>query len=85
MVPSIHKGSLIIKDKPKDTFLKFDHWTKGNIFVNGFNVGRYWNVGPQKTLYIPWPLLNTGNNDVYLFETEKGFKTIQFTDKPNLG
>ena len=85
MVPSIHKGSLIIKDKPKDTFLKFDHWTKGNIFVNGFNVGRYWNVGPQKTLYISWPLLNTGNNDMYLFETEKGFKTIRFTDKPNLG
>ena len=85
LVPSIHKGTLIIKDKPKDTFLKFDHWTKGNIFVNGFNVGRYWNVGPQKTLYIPWPLLNTGNNHVYLFEIEKGFKTIQFTDKPNLG
>lgn len=45
-------------------------------------MGRYWNVGPQKTLYIPWPLLNTGNNHMYLFETEKGFKTIRFTDKP---
>ncbi len=39
-------------------------WTKGVIFVNGFNIGRYWDKGPQKTLYIPAPLLKYGNNEV---------------------
>ena len=84
-LPAIYKANLVIKDKPKDTFLKYDGWTKGNAFINGFNVGRYWYIGPQKTLYIPAPLLKTGSNDIYLFETKKGFKTIEFVDKPILG
>ena len=84
-LPTIYKANLLIKDKPKDTFLKYEGWTKGNAFVNGFNVGRYWNVGPQKTLYIPGPLLKSGNNDIYLFETGKGSKTIEFVDTPILG
>ena len=41
----------------KDTFLRLDGWTKGVAFVNGFNLGRYWDRGPQQTLYVPAPLL----------------------------
>lgn len=34
------------------------------MFINGFNIGRYWDYGPQQTLYVPGPLLKRGNNDV---------------------
>ena len=39
-------------------------WRKGVVFINGFNLGRYWDVGPQRTLYIPAPLLRLGLNQV---------------------
>ena len=45
-------------------------FTKGCVFVNGFNLGRYWNVGPQKTLYVPAEVLKTGENQVgIIFQT----------------
>lgn len=48
-----------------NTVYKFSQgWTKGNVFVNGFNLGRYWNEGPQKTLYVPAPILKPGVNKV---------------------
>ena len=37
---------------------------------NGFNLGRFWNIGPQKKLYIPAPLLKKGDNEIVIFETE---------------
>ena len=40
-----------------DTFLDFAGWGKGCAFLNGFNLGRFWEIGPQKRLYIPAPLL----------------------------
>jgi beta-galactosidase len=36
------------------------------VFVNGFNMGRYWDAGPQRTLYVPGPLLQRGFNEVSL-------------------
>lgn len=39
-------------------------WSKGVVIVNGFNLGRYWHVGPQRTLYLPAPLLKKGRNEV---------------------
>ncbi|CAG2062314.1 unnamed protein product, partial [Timema podura] len=49
---------------PHDTFLDMSSWGKGNVFVNGFNIGRYFPAaGPAKTLYIPAPLLNAGTNE----------------------
>jgi beta-galactosidase len=45
-------------------------WGKGVVFVNGYNLGRYWKVGPQQTLYLPgcWP--QRGNNKVVIFEQQ---------------
>jgi hypothetical protein len=83
--PALFRAELDIKDKPRDTFLKLDKWTKGSVFVNGFNVGRYYNVGPQHTLYIPAPLLKTGKNDIFIFELHSATNTIEFVDKPILG
>lgn len=69
-------------DSPADTFLDFKSWGKGCVFVNGFNIGRFWNKGPQKKLYIPGPLLHKGKNQIILFETEgiRG-KNIILSDK----
>lgn len=69
-----------------DTFLDFTGWGKGCILVNGFNIGRFWEIGPQKRLYIPAPLLKVGENKIVIFETEgKSTGTIELCDAPDLG
>ena len=85
--PMFLKGSLEISDTPADTFLRLDGFSKGFVTVNGFNLGRYFNsAGPQRTLYVPAPLLKTGSNEIIVFETD-GFEAplITFTDTPDLG
>lgn len=68
-----------------DTFLDFSGWGKGVAFVNGFNLGRFWEVGPQKRLYIPGPLLKEGMNEIILFETDgKVMDSIRLVDEPLL-
>lgn len=72
-------------DETGDTFLDFSGWGKGVAFVNGFHIGRFWEVGPQKRLYIPGPLLKKGKNEIILFETEgKAQETIQLVSEPLL-
>ena len=69
-----------------DTFLDYEGWGKGAAFINGFNLGRYWEVGPQKRLYLPGALLKKGNNELILFETEgKHADFITLTNEPMLG
>lgn len=69
-----------------DTFLDFAGWGKGCIFVNGFNIGRFWEIGPQRRLYIPAPLLKEGENTILIFETEgKISQRIELCDEPDLG
>ncbi len=43
-------------------------WGKGIVFVNGINIGRYWSVGPQQTLYLPGCWLKKGKNPITIFE-----------------
>ncbi|CAK0849191.1 unnamed protein product [Prorocentrum cordatum] len=43
---------------------------KGFVCVNGFNLGRYWDVGPQRSLYLPGPLLRRGRNEVVVFDVD---------------
>lgn len=80
------KGSFTV-DKVCDTFLKLDNFTKGFVVINGFNIGRYWEIGPQKTLYVPASLLKEGENEIVIFESDglKGTPEIEFVDKPVLG
>jgi beta-galactosidase len=54
--------------KTGDTFLDMSKWNKGAVWVNGHNLGRYWNVGPQKHLYLPGCWLNKGKNEIVVFE-----------------
>ncbi|MCR5032254.1 MAG: beta-galactosidase [Lachnospiraceae bacterium] len=69
-----------------DTFLDMSGWGKGIVYINGFNLGRFWEIGPQVTLYVPGPLLQNGVNEIIIFETEGKYQdTISLVDKPNLG
>lgn len=86
-VPAFYKGTLTIEGEPADTFIELPHFQKGFCMVNGFNVGRYFNeAGPQKTLYIPAPVLRTGDNEIIIFETDGCEElTVTFRDTPDLG
>ena len=82
--PTFYRTKLIIKGEPSDTYLLLPNWTTSVVFINGFNIGRYWNVGPAKTLYVSAPLLRTGVNEIIIFETQKNGFHIEFVDKPIL-
>ena len=51
-----------------DTFLDTRNLGKGAIWINGHNLGRFWNTGPQQTLYVPGPWLHTGSNEIVIFD-----------------
>ncbi|WPH04175.1 glycoside hydrolase family 35 protein [Acrodontium crateriforme] len=55
----------------RDTLISLAHGVKGNVWVNGFHLGRYWAVGPQQSLYLPGAVLNrSGSNEVIVLELE---------------
>ncbi|MEY9851873.1 beta-galactosidase [Leifsonia sp. EB41] len=71
--------------EPADTFLALPGFRKGFVWVNGFLVGRYWDVGPQLTLYVPAPLLTSGVNTITVLELEQSGDRIEFRGAPELG
>ena len=78
-LPGFYRFTLTVNE-PADTFLAFDGWGKGCVFVNGFH------IGPQKRLYIPAPLLKNGQNEIIVFETDgKTCDTITLMDEPDVG
>lgn len=84
-VPAFYKFEFEA-DETCDTFLDTDGFGKGVAFVNGFNIGRFWEIGPQKRLYIPAPLLNKGRNVIVIFETEgKSGDSISLCETALLG
>ncbi|XP_043920850.1 beta-galactosidase [Protopterus annectens] len=93
--PAFYIGSFDIPsgipDLPQDTFINFPGWTKGQIWINGFNLGRYWPArGPQITLYVPRHILSTSApNNITVLELEKSpcdVKpcVVEFVDTPVL-
>lgn len=86
-VPAFFKGSFNIDDIPGDSFVCMEGFEKGFCVVNGFNIGRYYNsAGPQKTLYVPAPVLKKGLNEIIIFETDKCTEPkVTFYDKADLG
>jgi beta-galactosidase len=67
--PGFWRGTLAL-DKPVDTFLDTRGWGKGQVWVNGHHLGRFWHIGPQQTLYLPASWLKAGSNEVLVFTTE---------------
>ena len=67
--PSLYVGKLDVSDEtPSDTFLDMTTWTKGIAWVNGHNLGRFWSIGPQQTLYVPGCWLRKGGNEIVVLD-----------------
>ena len=69
--PGFWRGQLRLA-APVDTFLDTRGWGKGQVWVNGHHLGRFWNLGPQLSLYLPASWLHAGANEVLVFTTEPG-------------
>ncbi|SDR77088.1 glycoside hydrolase family 35 protein [Microterricola viridarii] len=71
---------------PVDLHLDTSGWGKGVVWVNGFNLGRYWSRGPLATLYVPGPVLHAGSNEIIVFETIGAERAAaRFVARPVLG
>ena len=64
--PAFYRGQFDLRDTG-DTFLDTRGWGKGAVWINGHPLGRFWNLGPQQTLYVPAPWLKKGRNEVVVF------------------
>lgn len=86
--PTFYMGTLQPNGLAWDTFLKLNDWTKGQVWINGVNLGRYWPArGPQLTLYTPGPLLSTTQpNNITVLELERAPEHLRvlFMDRPQL-
>ena len=83
--PAFYRGTLAIAGAPTDTYLATCGWGHGAVWINGFELGRYWDPqGPQHTLYVPAPVLRTGNNEVLLWEANAtAGATVHFVAAPD--
>jgi len=68
--PGFYAGTFQIST-PGDAFLDMRGWTKGTVWVNGHHLGRFWDIGPQQTLYVPGPWLRPGTNEVIVFTFDR--------------
>jgi beta-galactosidase len=83
-VPGFHRVKFEL-DKAGDTFLDFTEWGKGAAWINGHSLGKFWNIGPQQTLYVPGPWLRKGENELVVFVLEDtGVRKIRGLDHPIL-
>ncbi len=74
----LFRGSFFI-NRTGDTFIDVSNYTKGVVWINGHNLGRYWNIGPQKRLFCPESWLFEGPNEIIIFDL------IQTEPKPVFG
>lgn len=82
--PVVRRGSFLLS-RTGDSFLDMRGWGKGAAWINGHALGRYWDIGPQQTLYVPGCWLKKGVNDLILFEELKPeMDSIRSLDHPIL-
>ncbi|UNK72078.1 beta-galactosidase family protein [Microbacterium sp. H1-D42] len=73
-------------DEPADLHLRIGDWGSGVVWVNGFNLGRHWSRGPQRTLYVPGPILRAGQNEIIVLELAGMPSAVaEFVARPDLG
>ena len=83
-MPTLYQGSFRLS-RTGDTFLDMRRWGKGIVFVNGHNLGRFWQIGPQQTLYVPGCWLKQGENTIAVWDLDGGAHTrISSLDHPIL-
>ena len=81
--PSFYRAEFEI-DEPADTYLKYPG-VKGLVYLNGFHLGKYWNIGPGDSLFVPAELLKKGKNEIICFEQYRINSGVEFADARNWG
>ncbi|MET7994685.1 beta-galactosidase family protein [Amycolatopsis sp. NPDC005232] len=82
--PAFHRAAVRI-GAPADGFVALPGWEKGIVWLNGFNLGRYWSRGPQRTLYAPAPLWRSGRNELVVLELHQPGETLEIRAEADLG
>ena len=83
--PGLYRATTYV-DEVGDAYLELPGWSCGYLYLNGFNLGRYWNAaGPQRTLYAPAPLWRAGENELVILEFADPGTEIVWRDRPDLG
>ncbi len=67
----LYRGTVMVRGVG-DALLELPGWTRGFVWLNGLNLGRYWSAGPQRALFVPGPVLVEGENEVRVLELEGG-------------
>jgi beta-galactosidase len=82
--PGFYKGSFNLSNTA-DTYINLQSFGKGFVFLNGHHLGKYWNIGPQATLFVPATWLKKGNNEIVVFDELKDKHTkIESLNQPIL-
>lgn len=71
--------------EPLDAWLAFPDGAKGMVWLNGFLLGRYWERGPQQTLYAPAPLWRAGENEIVVLDTDRLPARVEIREQPDFG
>ncbi|WP_084956550.1 glycoside hydrolase family 35 protein [Thermoactinospora rubra] len=80
--PAFFRG-VLEAGEPADAFVALPGWGKGYVWVNGFCLGRYWERGPQRALYLPAPLLRAGGNEIVVLELDRvGGPAVEIRPEP---
>jgi beta-galactosidase len=82
--PALGQATFVV-ERPADGFIALPGWGKGFAWLNGFLLGRYWSIGPQRTLYAPAPLWRSGRNVVTVLELHEPGQAVELRDEPDLG
>jgi beta-galactosidase len=84
--PPTFRRARFILTQTGDTFLDISKLGKGALWINGHPIGRFWNIGPQQTLYVPAPWLKKGENEIVIFDLKppSGPSSVSGLDHPIL-
>jgi len=83
--PAFAAATFTTPDPDADHFLDTSGWGKGVAWINGFCLGRFWSRGPQRTLYVPAPVLRAGTNEVLLLVLDTAAPRVGFVPDLDLG
>ncbi len=79
-----YRGYFYLK-KTGDTFIDMEKWGKGQVWINGHAIGRFWSIGPQQTLYMPGCWLKKGRNEIIVQDVAGPKEPVVWgQDKPEL-
>ena len=80
--PAFYRATFELK-QTGDSYLNASGWGKGYVWVNGHNLGRYWRIGPQQSLYVPAEWLNKGRNEVVVLDLDpSGSRSMEGVTDP---